>query len=331
MASVLDGAIGTGATFLAFGDQGVVLPFIGTSQSAFQGSDGPTVSMSLWTDSGWVVGMVLLMVLMQGYLGATPGKLVVGIAVVRDGDARPIGLVRTIVRGFAHLLDSFFLFGYLRPLWDPQRRTFADSMLATVVLDTRRPRPHQWMARGGGSSLDPGPPTSWEAPSAPKWWGAATAVSTVACLLGVLLSIDSSGVPTAPVDLSCEMAGTDGGPSVLTGGSLYANHVNETTTRLGVTRRVRGGAQIIATWRWSEPAPLAPGATLRVSFARDDGSDLTSGNGVRRYDFTAQDGATQEATVTLPSDALRDLGDSWTWTQTILVDGVESPPCTGSG
>ena len=40
-------------------------------------------------------------------------------------------------------------------------------------------------------------------------------------------------------------------------------------------------------------------------------------------------GATQ-TTVSLPDDAMKGLGGSWTWTQTILVDGVESPRCTAT-
>ena len=62
--------------------------------------------------------------------------------------------------------------------------------------------------------------------------------------------------------------------------------------------------------------------TARISFARNDGT------GARHYAFTLPAGSTQEMTVGLPADALTGLGDSWTWTQTILVDGVESPRCT---
>ncbi len=39
----------------------------------------------------------------------------------------------------AHILDALLYIGFLRPLWHPQRRTFADSLCSTVVL--RRVRP----------------------------------------------------------------------------------------------------------------------------------------------------------------------------------------------
>ena len=171
-ASVLDGAIGAGTAFLAFGDQPVTVPFLG---AAFQPTAPPAVPAMSWTDSGWLVSVVLLVLVMQSYLGVTPGKLVMGIAVVREGDARPIGLVRTMLRWLAHILDSILLIGYLRPLWNAQRQTFADSIMETVVLNTRRPRRHR-LAPGSDSPLDPGPPRSWEAPSAPRWWRPATAL-----------------------------------------------------------------------------------------------------------------------------------------------------------
>jgi len=51
VAAVLDGAIGAGATFLAFGDQAVNVPFIGAALEPTGVQGVPTTS---WTDSGWV-------------------------------------------------------------------------------------------------------------------------------------------------------------------------------------------------------------------------------------------------------------------------------------
>jgi Mce-associated membrane protein len=318
-AAVLDGAIGAATAFLAFGDLPVTVPFIG---AAFQPTGVQGVPSTSWTDSGWVISAVLLVIVMQAYLGVTPGKIVMGIAVVHDGDARPIGLVRTMVRWLLHILDSILLIGYLRPLWNAQRKTFADSIVATVVLDTRRPRRHRWFAPGGDSLVDPGPPRSWEAPLGPRWWSAATAICAVACAAGVLFSFSTSS-GSGPVVISCGMTALDNGPLGLTGGTLSSG--NMTTTRLGVTRRASGpGAQITATWEWSALLPATRDIMLRASFARADGT------GARHYDYAAPDAATQESTISLPGDSLKGLGDSWTWTQTILVDGVESPGCTAT-
>ena len=109
------------------------------------------------------------------------------------------------------------------------------------------------------------------------------------------------------------MTASDDGPLGLTGGTLSSG--NTTTTRLGVTRHASGpGSQITTTWEWSALQPATSVVTLRASFARADGT------GARHYDYPAPDGAAQAATISLPDDSLKGLGDSWTWTQTILVD-----------
>lgn len=91
---------------------------------------------------GHLAGMLALVgsfMLLQAYAGATPGKLAVGIRVVRADDRRPAGLWRTAARSAAHLLDGILLIGFLRPLWHRERRTFADSIVGTVVVPHRPP------------------------------------------------------------------------------------------------------------------------------------------------------------------------------------------------
>jgi uncharacterized RDD family membrane protein YckC len=71
----------------------------------------------------------------QGRRGASLGKQCVGILVISAGDARPIGGILTFVRAIAHVLDALPLgLGYLWPLWDRKRQTFADKVMHTVVL-----------------------------------------------------------------------------------------------------------------------------------------------------------------------------------------------------
>ena len=83
----------------------------------------------------WVyLGFSVTMLAVQAYTGYTAGKALVGIRLV-DGDSRrPVGIVRVIVREFVHIVDGFLMIGYLRPLWHPQRRTFADSVMGTLVV-----------------------------------------------------------------------------------------------------------------------------------------------------------------------------------------------------
>ena len=66
-------------------------------------------------------------------VGWTLGRALFGLRVAhRSG--RPVGVVRLAVRELAHLLDTLALgVGWLWPLWDRRRRTFADLLLRTEV------------------------------------------------------------------------------------------------------------------------------------------------------------------------------------------------------
>jgi Mce-associated membrane protein len=65
--------------------------------------------------------------------GWSLGRALVGIAVVRP-DGASVGPGRLLLRDLAHLLDTVSVFiGWLWPLWDARRRTFADLLLGTEV------------------------------------------------------------------------------------------------------------------------------------------------------------------------------------------------------
>ena len=74
----------------------------------------------------------------------------------RDGE--PSGPWGLLLRDLAHLLDTASVVGWLWPLWDSQRRTFADMLLRTEVRriepDQSPPNIRRWTAvrdacRGG--------------------------------------------------------------------------------------------------------------------------------------------------------------------------------------
>ena len=72
--------------------------------------------------------------------GWTLGRALCGIA-VRDRSGAPAGLVRLTARELAHLLDTAAVFvGWLWPLWDRRRRTFADLLARTEVVAVEPPR-----------------------------------------------------------------------------------------------------------------------------------------------------------------------------------------------
>jgi uncharacterized RDD family membrane protein YckC len=84
--------------------------------------------------AGYVIGLALLG-WMNGASGRTPGKRAVGIRVVRDADGRVLGGGLGLVRALCHFLDTVACFlGWLWPLWDAKNQTFADKIVASVVL-----------------------------------------------------------------------------------------------------------------------------------------------------------------------------------------------------
>ena len=143
VAALLDWAILSGATWLVLGSGGVA-PSL---QPTFGGPVAGAADPVSWFASRWLVGLVVAMLVLQGWTGATPGKRVAGVAVVRVSDGRPAGFVAAGLRVVAHLLDAILLIGYLRPLWNARRQTFADSMIGTLVIQTREPAAHPWFAR----------------------------------------------------------------------------------------------------------------------------------------------------------------------------------------
>ncbi|NYG07170.1 putative RDD family membrane protein YckC [Phycicoccus badiiscoriae] len=72
----------------------------------------------------------------QGRTGQSIGKKAMGIMLLDENTGRPIGAGMAFVRDLAHTLDGFFYLGYLWPLWDDKRQTFADKILSTVVVET---------------------------------------------------------------------------------------------------------------------------------------------------------------------------------------------------
>lgn len=82
----------------------------------------------------FVVGASFYFAYLTGVNGQSPGKKVIGIKVIGEQTGQPIGGGMGIVRGLAHIADSFCLIGYLFPLWDPKKQTFADKIMSTVVV-----------------------------------------------------------------------------------------------------------------------------------------------------------------------------------------------------
>jgi uncharacterized RDD family membrane protein YckC len=73
------------------------------------------------------------------YLGGTTGqsfgKRALNLRLVSEQTGQPIGPLMAFVRDICHILDSLACFvGWLFPLWDAKRQTFADKIVSTIVI-----------------------------------------------------------------------------------------------------------------------------------------------------------------------------------------------------
>ncbi len=71
---------------------------------------------------------------LQGKTGQTWGKKRIGIKVIHQETGVILSVGQTFLRQLCHYLDSAVYIGYLWPLWDPMRQTFADKLMKTVVI-----------------------------------------------------------------------------------------------------------------------------------------------------------------------------------------------------
>ncbi|MFL6160090.1 MAG: RDD family protein [Marmoricola sp.] len=125
-------------------DAGIQLPFVVfnliTASVATDPDSGP-VTQILMLVLGLVSAVASLvfsiwnLYVRQGRCGASLGKQCFGLLLISGVDARPIGGVSVFVRSLMHALDALPLgLGYLWPLVDRRRQTFADKVMNTVVL-----------------------------------------------------------------------------------------------------------------------------------------------------------------------------------------------------
>jgi uncharacterized RDD family membrane protein YckC len=83
------------------------------------------------------LGLFLLYQVAGNALGATIGKKLMGLRVVRK-DGQPLGLVRSVLRAGGYLLSQpFFNWGFLVALAHPETRAFHDLISGSLVVEPR--------------------------------------------------------------------------------------------------------------------------------------------------------------------------------------------------
>ena len=77
----------------------------------------------------------LYFIYMEGTTGQSPGKKLTNIRVISEQTGQPIGFGMAFVRKLAHILDAIPCYvGFLWPLFDAKKQTFADKVMNTVVV-----------------------------------------------------------------------------------------------------------------------------------------------------------------------------------------------------
>lgn len=81
------------------------------------------------------LGWALYNAYLGGQTGQSYGKKTAGTRLVLEATGQPPGGGLGIGRYFVHIVDSIPCYlGYLWPLWDSKKQTFADKILKTVVV-----------------------------------------------------------------------------------------------------------------------------------------------------------------------------------------------------
>jgi uncharacterized RDD family membrane protein YckC len=79
--------------------------------------------------------------ILQGRTGQSWGKQVLNVRLLRMQDGQPVGAAVAFLRDLAHILDGLpcilLPIGFLWPIWDAKRQTFADKIVNTVVVAER--------------------------------------------------------------------------------------------------------------------------------------------------------------------------------------------------
>ncbi len=82
------------------------------------------LGLRIW--NRWILG---------GRTGQSLGKRVLKIKLISETTGEPIGALNAFLRDLLHTVDGAAFVGYLWPLWDEKRQTFADKLITTIVID----------------------------------------------------------------------------------------------------------------------------------------------------------------------------------------------------
>jgi uncharacterized RDD family membrane protein YckC len=112
---------------------------------------GSTPSFLSFVNPAMIVGWVIMFAALPwniynrwiraGRTGQSLGKRVAKLTLLSEQTGAPLGAGMAFLRDLVHTLDGMAYVGYLWPLWDEKRQTFADKLMRTVVLPAPDPAP----------------------------------------------------------------------------------------------------------------------------------------------------------------------------------------------
>ncbi|MEU2154840.1 RDD family protein [Streptomyces sp. NPDC019396] len=83
----------------------------------------------------YLIGMFFYQLYLEGTTGQSIGKKALKIRLLKEADGSTLGFGMAFVRKLAHFLDSLACYiGWLWPIWDSKKQTFADKVCSTVVV-----------------------------------------------------------------------------------------------------------------------------------------------------------------------------------------------------
>ena len=85
-----------------------------------------------------LVSAIYNVAFMVYFNGQTPGKLMLGLRVVKKNGKRVSWLDALLRNVFGYMVSGLFLLGYLWAAFDRERQTWHDKMAGTVVVDERK-------------------------------------------------------------------------------------------------------------------------------------------------------------------------------------------------
>jgi uncharacterized RDD family membrane protein YckC len=115
----------------------------GTTTTDYSGSIGVPIALILIGAVTGIAFFVWNICIRQGRTGASIGKSVLAIRLV-NSDLQPIGAGWSFLRYLLHILDGICYIGYLWPIWDSRKQTFADKIMNTFVIQATAevPKPY---------------------------------------------------------------------------------------------------------------------------------------------------------------------------------------------